>query len=80
LVSTRDLAGLPEIDAQRALTQAMATLDAMRCPEWECGADGVLAREPMTPTLQAVLSSTRRGHLQMSAATWRRTATPSGQR
>ncbi|MEM6794527.1 MAG: hypothetical protein AAF725_11140 [Acidobacteriota bacterium] len=34
-LSTRDLRGLPGLDGLRALSQSLATLDAILCPEWE---------------------------------------------
>lgn len=35
MISTRDLSGLPDIDALKRLMQSMAMLDAILCPEWE---------------------------------------------
>lgn len=35
MISTRDLSGLPDIDGLVRLNQALATLDAILCPEWE---------------------------------------------
>ena len=34
-ISTRDLAGMPDIPALRRLTQSLAVLDAILSPEWE---------------------------------------------
>lgn len=34
MISTRDLSLLPDVDGLRALLQALATLDAIVCPEW----------------------------------------------
>jgi hypothetical protein len=34
-ISTRNLAALPDIPALRQLTQSLAMLDAILCPEWE---------------------------------------------
>jgi hypothetical protein len=35
MISTRDLSGLPDIDALKRLMQSMAMLDAIMCPEWQ---------------------------------------------
>jgi hypothetical protein len=35
MISTRDLSELPEIETLIKLNQALATLDAILCPEWE---------------------------------------------
>ena len=35
MISTRDLSGLPDIDALKRLMQSMAMLDAILSPEWE---------------------------------------------
>jgi len=35
VISTRDLSLLPDVEGLRALLQALATLDAIVCPEWE---------------------------------------------
>ncbi len=35
MISTRDLSGLPDIDALKRLMQSMAMLDAILCPEWQ---------------------------------------------
>ncbi len=35
MISTRDLSGLPAIPQLKALTQALAMLDAILCPVWE---------------------------------------------
>jgi hypothetical protein len=35
VISTKHLAGLPGIDALKALSQSLALLDAILCPEWE---------------------------------------------
>jgi hypothetical protein len=34
-ISTRNLAPIPDIPALRRLTQLLAMLDAILCPEWE---------------------------------------------
>lgn len=35
MISTRDLSGLPDVDALRRLMQSMAMLDAILSPEWQ---------------------------------------------
>lgn len=35
MISTRDLSGLPTLDRLIQLSQSLATLDAILCPEWE---------------------------------------------
>ncbi len=35
MTSTNDLSGLPDLEGLRRLTQALAALDAVLCPEWE---------------------------------------------
>lgn len=35
MISTRDLSALPDVDEMMRLTQSLATLDAILCPEWE---------------------------------------------
>jgi hypothetical protein len=35
MISTRDLSRLPDIERLRALSQSLAMLDAILCPEWE---------------------------------------------
>ncbi|MBN9121340.1 MAG: hypothetical protein J0I06_19675 [Planctomycetes bacterium] len=35
MISTRDLSGLPDVDALKRLMQSMAVLDAVLCPEWQ---------------------------------------------
>ena len=35
MISTRDLSQLPDVKGLRLLLQAMATLDAILCPEWQ---------------------------------------------
>jgi hypothetical protein len=35
MISTRNLAAIPEIEALTKLTQSLALLDAIMCPEWE---------------------------------------------
>jgi hypothetical protein len=35
MISTRDLSHLPDIDHLKSLSQSLAMLDAILCPEWE---------------------------------------------
>jgi len=35
MISTRDLSLLPDVEGLRALLQALATLDAILCPDWQ---------------------------------------------
>ena len=35
MISSRDLSSLPDIESMKRLTQSLATLDAILCPEWE---------------------------------------------
>ena len=35
MLSTRDLSPLPDVDRLKALTQSLAMLDAILCPEWQ---------------------------------------------
>ncbi len=35
MISTRDLSGLPPVDALRRVMRSLAMLDAILCPDWQ---------------------------------------------